>query len=204
MASRVLEHLVREGESPVPVAVVVGLHGSLRAPEGYNICEALSKSTQALERFGGHALAGGFTVKEGCMESFRRLFPAAAAEQAQSMGGGETEGIAAIDAWISPEDLSLEFVETLEKMAPFGEGNPEPRFGLRGIRFSEVRAIGEGRHLSVNIAEAGGLRGVWWRNGEKVEYFRSNSASMFDVMFTASISNFGGERHVEINILAVT
>ena len=203
VASRVLEHLAKEGEAPVPVAVVVGLHGSLRAPEGYNICEALSKSTQALERFGGHALAGGFTVKEGCMDLFRRLFPAASAEQAQSMAGGKSEGVAAIDAWISPEDLSLGFVESLEKMAPFGEGNPEPRFAFKGVRFSEVKAIGEGRHLALSLANSGGLRGVWWRNGDKVEHFRRNSASMFDVMFTPTVSNFGSERHVEINILAV-
>ncbi len=202
VASRVLEHIAKEGSSPVPVAVVVGLHGSLRAPEGYNVCAALSRSNAALERFGGHALAGGFTVKEGCMELFRELFPAASAEQAGTMGGG-TEGAAAIDAWVTPKDLSVGFVETLEKMAPFGEGNPEPRFALRGVRLAEVKAIGEGRHLSVNIAEAGALRGVWWRNGEKEAFFKARRDSAFDVMFTASISNFGSERHVEMNILAI-
>lgn len=202
VASRVLEHLAREGVSPVPVAVIVGLHGSLRAPEGYNVCEALSKATQALERFGGHALAGGFTVKEGCMESFRAIFPTACEVQSAD-NGGEAHVSAMIDAWISPEDLSLQFVESLEKMAPFGEGNPEPRFAFKGVRFSEVKAIGEGRHLALSLANSGSLRGVWWRNGDKVEYFRRNSASMFDIMFTPTVSNFGSERHVEINILDI-
>ncbi len=199
VASRVLEHLVKAGGSPVPVAVVVGRHGSLRAPEGYNICEALSKSAMALERFGGHALAGGFTVKEGGMERFREIFPAVC-EAWRADFADETHGTSLIDAWVNTEDLSVEFVESLEKMAPFGEGNPEPRFALRGVRFSEVKSIGEGRHLALSLANSGGLRGVWWRNGDKVEYFRSNSASVFDVMFTASISNFGSERHVELNI----
>ena len=118
--------------------------------------------------------------------------------------GGEAHVSAMIDAWISPEDLSLQFVESLEKMAPFGEGNPEPRFAFKGVRFSEVKAIGEGRHLALSLANSGSLRGVWWRNGDKVEHFRCNSASMFDIMFTPTVSNFGSERHVEINILAVT
>ena len=69
VAARVMERLDRD----VPVCVYAGGHGSARAPDGFNIRDAFVACAETLERYGGHAAAGGFSVKEGRIDDFRRM-----------------------------------------------------------------------------------------------------------------------------------
>lgn len=200
VAARVLEKIIDDTSSNgVPVAVVVGEHGSARAPEGYNVRDALAASAEALDRFGGHAAAAGFTVKTGQIEYFRSLFIAAALVQRETSSRAENETM--IDAWVSPADMSVGFVESFMRMEPFGEDNPEPVFAVKDVFIADVRVMGnEGRHLQFTLP--GGLRAVWWNKGNLAETLRSRSYKPRDVMFRAAVSTYG-ERHVELRVLAV-
>ena len=207
VAARVLE---RVGAGPV--CVVVEGHGSARAPVGFNVRDALEAASAALTRFGGHAAAGGFSVKEGEIDSFRSLFTAACAAQIAAMPSGICGSIP-FDAWIRGEDVTLDFAEKLMKMAPFGEGNERPAFAMRGVRFSDVRPLGqEGKHLSISIcpcstgtgakiAIAESLRAIWWNRGNLVEKLRAATSS-HDILFTLEISDYL-YRHVELRLLAI-
>ena len=201
VAARVLEKISDESPSlAVPVAVLVGDHGSARAPEGYNVRDALTASSDALSRFGGHAAAAGFSVKAGCIEYFRSLFTGACRSQAEASAKGE-DGEISIDAWVTPGDMTVDFVDSIVRMEPFGEENPEPVFAFKNVYFSDVRVMGgEGRHLQ--FAFPGGLRAVWWNKGSKIESLRSRAHLPCDVMFKAAISTYG-EKHVELKILSV-
>jgi single-stranded DNA-specific DHH superfamily exonuclease len=184
----------------VPVAVLVGNHGSARAPEGYNVRDALTAAAESLSRFGGHAAAVGFSVKEGCVDSFKSLFAAACTAQANA-GAECDEGEVLIDAWVTPSDISVEFVNSLMRLEPFGEENSEPVFAFKNVYISDVRVMGnDGRHLQLTFS--GGLRAVWWNKGELVETLRAKSHLPGDVLFTASISTYG-EIHVELKILSI-
>ena len=134
----------------VPVAVAVDGHGSVRAPEGYDVHAALTECAHLLERFGGHTAAGGFTVKEGMIDDFTAGFKAACAAQREKGGAVRTEGsIREPELWVSPGDLTMELHEAVSLMEPFGEGNPEPVFGLRNVAFSDVKLMGDhGKHAS--------------------------------------------------------
>lgn len=192
VASRVLEE-VRD----VPVCVVVQGHGSARAPAGYNVRDALAAAEPFLERYGGHAAAAGFTVREGFFDAFRAAFVAACARQ-RAEGGASAA--CEIDAWVGPEDLTPELVKTLRRMEPFGEGNPEPRFAMKGVVFSNVRPLGpDGRHLQATVAGVSApMRAVWWTHGDRVEALRA-SPGPYDVLFSASASAYGDER-VELRV----
>ncbi len=200
VASRILERL--GPGAAVPVCVIVNGHGSARSPEGYNVRDALQGAADALERFGGHAAAGGFTVREGGLDGFRGLFRAACAAQAAS-GAAPDKGVEFADAEIDGAALTLEFARWLRKLEPFGEGNPPPVFLMRRVLFSEVRPMGaEGRHLQAAFRDARAPRGVWWNHGDLVERLRAEAAEPHDILFTVEVSNYG-EPHPEIRLQAV-
>ena len=206
VAARILERL---GENPSdggakPVCVVVKGHGSARAPEGYNLREAFLYAADALDRFGGHAAAGGFSVKEGEIDRFRELFCEGCAKQLVAMPAEQRGGMMTLDSWISPADITLEFAEAIQRMEPFGEANPEPLFGLKGVVLGEVRQIGaDGRHLSLAFRNHDIPKSVWWNKGDRVEEFRAASTIPYDIVFALEISEYIA-RHVELRIVDIT
>ena len=191
-------------EYGVPVAVLVGVNGSARAPDGYNVHDMLQIcSEEALVRFGGHAAAGGFTVREGRMDDFRRLF--AAASSAQRAVGGCASGRSVFlepDVWLKSADVTLELARAVAQLEPFGEGNPEPVFGVRALKLADVRLLGrEGAHLKFEFAESL-PSAVWWGHGGDVESFRTNGGQI-DAVFRIAVSDYGGEEHPELTIASV-
>ena len=197
VAARVMEKVGGRG----PVCVYAGGHGSARAPDGFNVRDAFVACDEVLERYGGHAAAGGFGVKEGRIDDFRRmlcdycerLFSSASAPQAMA---GEP------DLWVGTEDLTLGLAEELRQLEPLGECNREPVFGLRGVFFADVKPLGmDGKHLSVTL-RGSGLRAVWWGHGDLVEKLRAESAVPHDITFSLAVSDYG-ERHAELRLVSI-
>ena len=183
VAARVMER------AHLPVAVVVGDHGSARAPDGYNVHDALTASSDALVRFGGHAAAGGFTIQPGRYGDFKRLFSeACAAQRAAAPDAAAIE----FDEWLEPADLTLDLCDDLSRLEPFGEGNPEPVFGIQNVAFSDIRPIGaDGRHVSFTFADRSIPRAVWWNHGADADELRKHASARFDLLFTLQKSDFG-------------
>ena len=185
VAARILE------QTSLPVAIVVGDNGSARAPDGYNVYNALEAASATLVRFGGHAAAGGFTVKPGAYEEFKRLFTEACA--AQKSAAPDASAIL-FDGWLEPGDMTLELHSDIKRLEPFGEGNPEPIFGVQNVSFADIRPIGaDGRHAAFTFADRSVPRAVWWNHGGDADNLRARSASRFDVLFNLQVSEFGGD-----------
>ncbi len=195
VAARVLEKI----GGTTPVCVIAAGHGSARSPEGINLRDAFAACSEALETFGGHAVAGGFVVKPGAVDEFRRLLCRYCREAADS-SGRKIRPDAEPELWLEEGDLTLELAEAVSMLEPFGEGNGDPVFGLRGVFFSEVRTMGiDGRHLSL-VLKAGGIRAILWNRGDLAEEFRSKSHCPCDLFFTVTISDYG-VRHVELRLV---
>ena len=199
VAARVMEHL---GDQ-VPVCVQAGNHGSARAPDGINIREAFVACADTLERYGGHAAAGGFSVKPGRMDDFRRQLCDYCCQHFSSMGSDAmAESGQKVDEWLQPSDITMALAEAIRRLEPFGEGNEEPVFGLKGVLFSDVKPIGaDGKHLSLTLSGSR-LRAVWWNHGDLVEKLRAESSVPHDLLFTLAVSDFG-DRHVELRLVSV-
>jgi len=196
VASRLLETY------HVPVAVAVGDTGSVRAPDGYNVHDALTAASDCLARFGGHAAAGGFTVKPGAYDAFKQKFKHAC--NLQRSENSLTTVTEVFDCWVDPQDLTLEGYDELRRLEPFGEGNPEPVFGLRRIAFSDIKPFSVGRHAAFTFVNHSIPRAIWWGHGPEVDSLRSRMSTFFDVLFTLTVSDYGGEpRHVELRIVAL-
>lgn len=190
VASRVMERV------GTPVCVVVDGHGSARAPKGINIRDAFVACADCLENFGGHAAAGGFVLKSGCIDRFRLRLN----EYCQSAVAEENEADSGPEIWVRPAELTLEFAEWLQRLEPFGEGNPEPVFGIKDVTMLEVKPLGiDGKHLQIAFGQRSCPRALWWNHGDMVEELRGKSANLCDIIFTLVISDYG-ERHVELRI----
>ena len=195
VAARILERLGSE----VPVCVIASGHGSARSPEWINIRDAFVACSDTLVTYGGHAAAGGFTVKEGMVDAFRSALCSYCAKLDAFVAKPAPDEPEMV---LSADDITLELADVLVAMEPFGEGNEEPVFGLKGATLSDVRLLGsDGRHLSMFVRPCN-LRAVWWGHGSQVEEIRAAGDSPHDISFRLSVSNYG-ERHVELKIVSV-
>ena len=190
VAARVLEHI----GGGVPVCVVAAGHGSARAPDGINIRDALAACGETLLTYGGHAAAAGFSVKEGRVDDFRRML-------CEVCAGFTPTASESVDAWLAPSDVTLELAEDIQLMEPFGEGNPEPVFGMRDVSFSDVKLIGQdGRHLALTLARSG-IRAVFWGKGGEVENYRASRAGSYTIRFRVAVSSYL-DRHAELHLFS--
>ena len=173
--------------------------GSVRAGEGYHALKALAAAGDALTGFGGHERAAGFQVRAGGFAQFRQRFCEACADQARTADGGPC---LMVDGWLTPESLSVAFLAAQQRLAPFGYGNPIPRWGLRGVSLERAQPVGSsGEHLQLafDVGAGRSVRGVWFRHGAMSEAMRAAGGRM-DVVFEMRRNDFGGEASVEMRI----
>ena len=127
--------------------------GSCRSFAGFNLFAALEHCAPLLEGFGGHALAAGFTIKEENIPAF-----AAAMNDYVSAATGGREMVSVLDVDGELDDpglLTLEGVEGLDLLEPYGAGNPKPVFSLSGCLISAMSGVGGGRHLKLKLSAGG-------------------------------------------------
>ncbi len=125
--------------------------GSGRSIPGFHLLEALNGCAGYLTRFGGHRYAAGVGLPEDRIDGFVAAFEA---EALKVLGPGELLPSLAIDAVVDPKELDLALAEELQRLEPFGSGNPEPTFMLRGVTVSERRVVGDG-HLKLRVLAQG-------------------------------------------------
>lgn len=184
----------------IPVAIYANDHGSVRAPEGYNVHDLLSACERTLVRYGGHIAAGGFSVKPGLFDEFRQLFEQACAEQHAAFGERVQHQVKC-DAWLNVSDFTMDLYEDLRLLEPFGEGNPEPVFAIGAVQFAKLDTFGQDKkHLVCQFFEPKLPPAKWWNHGQThmlrlgVEY---------DVYFTLNVTDWGGERRLELRVVDV-
>lgn len=174
--------------------------GSVRAGEGYHALDALAAAGETLAGFGGHARAAGFHVKPGAFEQFKQLFCEACATQAVAGGAGRK---LTVDGWLEAEQVALDLFREQQRLAPFGMGNPAPRWGLRGVTVERAQPVGSsGEHLQLTfkLKRGASVRGVWFRHGGVTEAVRA-AGGRFDVVFELVQSDFGGETSAELRVV---
>ena len=128
--------------------------GSGRSISAFDLLGGLQACVGQLERHGGHRAAAGCTVTRREIEAFRAAFCAHAEAVLTPEDLVRHERA---DAVVSGEELGLELAEELERLAPFGMGNPAPRLLVPAARLVDPRLMGEGRHLRFTV-ESGGRR----------------------------------------------
>ncbi len=125
------------------------VRGSGRSFAGFSLHSAIASCSELLERFGGHDLAAGLSMREQDLPTFVRRINEYAAEccvEAPPL---------VIDGEFDPTRTTVEAVDQLSLLAPFGSGNPSPVFLLEGARIEGVYPVSEGRHARLRLAKGG-------------------------------------------------
>ena len=141
--------------------------GSGRSIPSFDLLGALRRCAEHLTRFGGHRAAAGIEIEPGRIDDFRRAFVACAAQELEP---GDLVRTDRVDAVVPGDRLGLRVAEELERLGPFGIGNPGVRLLVPAARVEDVRPMGdEGKHARFSIASgAARALGVAFGSGTSI------------------------------------
>jgi single-stranded-DNA-specific exonuclease len=170
-------------------------HGSGRSIDGYSLHAALERCAGHLTGFGGHDMAAGLRLAATSLDAFAEAFIADACERIEESRLTPSLGI---DCEAALDELTLDAVLSLSRLAPFGQGNPKPRLLLRGVRIAAApQAMGVGgKHLSLRIGDnTRMLRLVAWNWGERAGALAAGITA--DFVVSPKINTWNGRSSVE-------
>ena len=141
--------------------------GSGRSVDGVNLVEVLGTCCEHLTSWGGHPMAVGVSLAKSGLEAFREQFAEAVRRH---VGGDIAAQKLTIAAWLSLEQIRDPLMEELEALHPFGQGNPEPVFGLRGVVLRQAPEVFKEYHFRLWIEDGRGrrLHGVAWKMAHRL------------------------------------
>ena len=176
--------------------------GSARSASGIDLYQALSSCADLFDRFGGHKQAAGLTMPLANLETFRERLSDAVHAQMLSMGKAELCREVYYDMPLELADVTMDTVSWLEKMEPFGMGNPAPRFLISDCEAVSLRPVGkEGAHLQ-GIFRAGDreVKGICFGRGD----LAADLAGMRTSLVMRMVRNvFRGRESAEMQLDAI-
>ena len=173
------------------------LEGSARSIPGYDIATAIARFDDLLVSHGGHPQAAGVTVDASHYEPFRQGMQWRANSDITDDDLVPTVEIAAmLQGW----RLTKGSYEEIQGLAPFGQGNREPMFGIAGAKVIDVRTMGrDDSHLKLKVEKEGEIvECVWWRMGEMFEQIKLGA--MVDLAFTMELNEWQGKVSLQLKL----
>lgn len=169
--------------------------GSGRSVPGFDLYEGLTKCEDLLEKYGGHSMAVGLTLKKENLEKFKERFEQIAKEKNIK----ELVPIIYIDDELKLKDVNMELVKSLSILEPFGEANKVPLFLIRNLKIDSIRALSEGRHLKLTLRDENFvINAIGFELGYLAEEYRIGDR--IDVVGTLEINSFNGFSSIQINM----
>ncbi len=169
-------------------------HGSARAFGGLNLVDILEQCADLLSAYGGHANAAGFSLAAAAVPAFAGRFNEICRERLD----GETPcPVVEFDDWIEVGDVNEDMAAALDTMGPFGEGNPAPLFGLRGLPVRDLRRMGADERHARWLAGDGstGCKAVMF-NAPRDDF----DGKQVDVLAQVVRNTFRGRESIELHV----
>ena len=169
--------------------------GSGRSIQGFDLYEGLTKCSELLDKFGGHAMAVGLTLNKENFENFKDKFE----KIAEEANIKEMVPTIYIDEEVKLKDISMDLVKSLSVLEPFGEANKVPLFLIKNLKIDSIRALSEGRHLKLSLRdESVVINAIGFDIGNLAEEYKIGDK--IDVVGTLEINSFNGFSSIQINI----
>lgn len=170
-------------------------HGSCRSIPEFHIMRALEQCDFLLEKYGGHAAAAGFTVRNENIEQLKeRLWDLAAEELADA----QLVPTLQVDAALRLEEIGVSLYDALSRLEPTGEANPAPLFIVSGVHIAEKQPVGaENRHLKLVFTDGqNSIEGIAFRWGEQVELLPDE----VDIICRVEMNEWNGKNRLQLNV----
>jgi single-stranded-DNA-specific exonuclease len=195
VASRVVERFHRP-------TIMVGVNdgvgkGSARSIEAFHLFDAIASCSELLTRFGGHKYAAGLTIEADRLPAFREAFERIAM---QRLSPEDLVPRCKVDAVVTPRELDEPAVEALQKLGPFGQGNPEPVLALRR-QVARPRVLtpktGYGSaHLKLALLDAPEVDAIGFGMADRLSLVEGP----VDLAFQVGVDTFRGQRRVSLRL----
>lgn len=187
--------LVERFNRPV-ILIGEGGRGSGRTARGLHLYEAINDCAEHLRKFGGHRAAAGLTLDAGRFEAFRDAFLARVARDPELE---EAAPELMYDEDLEPHQVDAQCYESVQRLAPFGNGNPEPLFRLARARVRNARVVGTG-HLKLRLDEGhgAGLEAIAFKRADLEPSLPPGRE--VEVAFHLESSEFSGVEYLELRV----
>ncbi len=171
--------------------------GSARSIPGFDLYAGLTACADLLLGFGGHKYAAGFTIAENQIPRLRERLGLLVLER---MGAEGFVRLLSVDGAVNLHDLSLELMREMEKLAPFGQGNPEPRLGARGLEVLSSRIVGN-NHLKLRLRQGQGpaFDAIAFNKGPILGK-QAREGARLAAVFTPKLNAWNGSAAIELEI----
>lgn len=191
IASQLME---RYGKPAIVISVQNGIaRGSVRSIEGFSAHKMLTECSRTLTKYGGHPPAGGFSLPAEKLDEFTADIHRYAREFYPKM----PEDHISPDMEISLRDLTLDNIKEISRLAPFGEGNSQPLFLIRGCTVKTKRALSDGKYTRFDLEQNGVTVGAVDFNTSFAKFF-PKSGDKIDITATAEINEYNGRESVQL------
>ncbi len=185
----------------------ITIRGSARSVPGFNIHKALTGCSSCLDKFGGHEMAAGLTLKANkltdLIEGLNRY-----AEEAAIPKYSIPQVCA--DSEIPLSEITLESASLVERVQPCGEGNPEPVYIARGLHLVKCSAVGSSQaHLRIQFSIEDGTVGQYGRPVSGIAFNCGELVPMVsslvkcDILFKLNMNEWNGNRSISLQILDI-
>ena len=172
--------------------------GSCRSWGGFNLFAALERCSDLLLDFGGHELAAGFTIDVANIPAFRQRMN----DYARSFRGGQAP-VSELDVDVAithPSAVTLEELEALSALEPYGSGNARPVFCLLGATLLRTQNVGQNRHLKLRLGKGSAqFDGIFFST--VAEDCGCRAGDRVDAAFYLQINEFRGSRTVQLQMV---
>lgn len=169
--------------------------GSGRSVPGFDLHEALAQSSKYLEKYGGHEMAVGLSLKKENIQEFKNHFE----EYAKSKGVKDIVPIINVDSEITKKDINKATVEQIKLLEPFGEQNKQPLLIYKNLKIASIRALSEGKHLKLMLKDENEIiNAIGFNLGELSEEYLIGDK--IDVVGTLEINAYNGQEQIQINL----
>ena len=167
--------------------------GSLRTANELNLYRVLEQCSNILIQFGGHSAAAGVTIYEDKIKEFENKF-----ESIISNYDFEAGEPLEIDSLVKFSEINIDLISDIEKMEPFGKGNPYPIFVSKNVKIESKRVLKD-KHLEMYLNQDNfKMRAIWFN-------FNKSSSDMenIDIVFTLQRDSFRGNNNINLNIIDI-
>lgn len=170
--------------------------GSGRSIMGFDLHKALGATSTYLEKYGGHAMAVGVTLKKDNFTAFQKAFEEYVAKQEID----KIVPIIHIDKLVSDRELQIDNVKELEKLEPFGEANKSPLMAYKNLKIDSIRVLTEGKHMKLTLKSENNniINAIGFNMGYRAEEFLIGDK--VDIVGILEVNSFNGRENVQFNL----
>ncbi len=175
--------------------------GSFRSIPELSIIELLEKCKGLTLKCGGHSQAAGATIDNNKLDDFYKKLDGLIEKELE---GKEYGSATEVDLEISADDIDFELTETLKKFEPFGEGNEEPVFLVRGLVIQEIKTVGNaGKHIKLFLRPAGDSPKIFEAIGFNLSGANSHlkAGDKINIVFNLQIDSWNGNKKIQLKLI---